>query len=203
MLIISDSAFKSEDQDCLAMRSGLIALASKTPERGTAALGSSSVWEIQPIEHVCRKQQRVCRSTYAAELHSALDLTGLALLILGTLTEVLLGAQTPLGMLEIHNSGQYAVECELFVDARAVFDSVTAKTVKTPADKIFLLHALALRDHLESKQVTKLSWIDTRDMVADALNKGSIDRTALRRFFEQGQWALQHEVKSWSFAEQK
>ena len=183
--------------------SGLIALASKTPERGTAALGSSSVWEIQPMEHVCRKQQRVCRSTYAAELHSALDLTDLALLILGTLTEVLLGAQTPLGMLEIHNSGQYAVVCELFVDARAVFDSVTARTVKTPADKIFLLHALPLRDHLESKQVTKLSWIDTRDMVADALNKGSIDRTALRRFLEQSQWALQQEVKSWSFAEQK
>ena len=120
---------------------------------------------------------------------------------LGTLTEVLLGARSPLELLEIHNSGQYAVECELFVDARAVFDSVTAKTVKTPADKIFLLHALALRDHLEAGQLTQLTWIDTRDMVADALNKGSIDRTALRRFFEQGQWAVSHEVKTWKFAE--
>ena len=73
----------------------------------------------------------------------------------------------------------------------------------TGAKRQCKLHALALRDHLESKQVTKLSWIDTRDMVADALNKGSIDRTALRRFFEQRQWALQHEVKSWSFAELK
>ena len=127
----------------------------------------------------------------------------MALLILGTLTEVLLGAKTPLELLEIHNSGQYAVECELFLDARAVFDSVTAKTVKTPADKIFLLHALALRDHLDAGQVTKLSWIDTRDMVADALNKGSIDRGALRRFFEHGQWVVRHEVKSWSTAELK
>ena len=93
------------------------------------------------------------------------------------------------------------MECELFIDARAVYDSVTAKVVKTPADKILLLHALALRDHLETGQLSKLSWIDTRDMVADALNKGTIDRGALRQFFEQGQWKLCHEVKSWRFGE--
>lgn len=199
LLVISDSAFKAEDQDCLAVRSGLIALASKEPVAGTANSGSSSVWSVQPIEHVCKKQQRICRSTYAAELHSALDLTGLALLILGTLTEVLTGAKNPVELLEIHNNGGYPVECELFIDARAVFDSVTAKVVKTPADKILLLHALALRDHLEAGQLSKLNWIDTRDMVADALNKGTIDRGALRQFFEHGQWKLCHDVKSWRF----
>ena len=201
LLVISDSAFKAEDQDCLAVRSGLIALASKEPVAGTANSGSSSVWSVQPIEHVCKKQQRICRSTYAAELHSALDLAGLALLILGTLTEVLTGAKNPIELLEIHNNGGYPVECELFIDARAVYDSVTAKVVKTPADKILLLHALALRDHLEAGQLSKLSWIDTRDMVADALNKGSIDRGALRQFFEQGKWKLCHEVKSWRYGE--
>jgi hypothetical protein len=201
LLVISDSAFKAEDQDCLAVRSGLIALASKEPIAGTANLGSDSLWAVQPIEHVCKKQQRICRSTYAAELHSALDLAGLALLILGTLTEVLPGAKNPVELLEIHNNGGYPLECELFIDARAVFDSVTAKVVKTPADKILLLHALALRDHLETGQLSKLSWFDTRDMVADALNKGTIDRGALRQFFEQGQWKLCHEVKSWRFGE--
>ena len=82
LLVILDSAFKSEDQDCLAMRSGIIALGDKGPI-GTAASGGAQIWSVQPVEHVCRKQQRICRSTYAAELHSALDLTGLALLILG------------------------------------------------------------------------------------------------------------------------
>jgi hypothetical protein len=87
LLVISDSAFKSQDQDCLAVRSGLIALASKTATGGH--------WEVQPIGHMCKKKKRVCRSTYAAELHSALDLSGLALLILGTLSEVLLGQNRP------------------------------------------------------------------------------------------------------------
>ena len=84
-----------------------------------------------------------------------------------------------------------------FLDARAVFDSVTAKTVKTPADKILLLHALALREHLDARQVTRINWIDTRNMVADALNNGSIDRGALRGFFERGIWKLNHERNYW------
>ena len=53
--------------------------------------------------------------------------------------------------------------------------------MKTPADKIFCLQAL--RDHLECQELSKLSWIDTRDMVADALNEGSIDRASLLFFF--------------------
>ena len=178
------------------MRSGIIALGDKGP-MGTTASGGAQIWSVRPVEHVCRKQQRICRSTYSAELRSALDLTGLALLILGTLAEVLTGALGPIQLLDVHNSGAYPVECELFIDARAVFDSVTAKTVKTPADKILLLHALALREHLDAGQVTRINWIDTRDMVADALNKGSIDRGALRDFFERGIWKLNHERKHW------
>lgn len=44
--------------------------------------------------------------------------------------------------------------------------------------KILLIHALKLREHLERKQISKLIWVDTRDM--DALNKGSISRDATK-----------------------
>ena len=57
------------------------------------------------MEHVRFDQQRVCKSTYAAELPSALDLTGLAPAILGTPTERLLDVWTPMELLEIHNFG--------------------------------------------------------------------------------------------------
>ena len=36
-------------------------------------------------------------------------------------------------------------------------------------------------------------------MGANALSKGCADRTALRKFFEQSRWELDHEVKSWTF----
>ena len=79
-----------------------------------------------------------------------------------------------------------------------MFDSVTAKHVKTPADKILLIHALSLREHLTRKRLSRLLWIDTRDMVSDALNKGKIDRGPLRELFEKGIWSIAHEQKAWS-----
>ena len=192
MIVISDSAFQSKDQDCLALRSGLIALAGQDDLSGKA--------QVQPLEHVCKKQNHVCRSTYAAELHSSLDLLGLALLMNQTVTEVLLGPMTPPELLECYNNGEAALKIDLYIDAKAVFDSVTARTVRTPADKILLLHALALRHHLDRQQVRSLNWIDTRDMVADALNKGIIDRSQLRDFFQKGIWHRLHESRSWSAA---
>lgn len=193
IIVISDSAFQSDDQDCLALRSGIIALASKTAVNGK--------YEVQPVEFLCKKQNHVCRSTYAAEIHSALDLVGLGMLIQSTITEVLTGTLSALELLEVHNNAGHAVQMHLFIDAKAVYDSITARNVKTPADKILLLHALALRDHLDHTQIASLSWIDTRDMVADALNKGKVDRTAIRDFFEKSMWHLQHEARSWQFGD--
>jgi hypothetical protein len=187
MAIISDSAFQSKDQDCLAVRSGVIALTSND---------NDSRKILQPLEYVCKKQNHVCRSTYAAELHSALDLCGLALLINQTLTEVLSGVMGPSQLLEIHNSGQHSLSADLYLDAKSVFDSLVSKVPKTPADKVLLLHVLALQQHLTLGQLRSISWIDTRDMIADALNKGSIDRGPLRALCESGQWNLLHEKRT-------
>jgi hypothetical protein len=187
MAVISDSAFQSKDQDCLAVRSGVIALTSN--DNDTRKI-------LQPLEYVCKKQNHVCRSTYAAELHSALDLCGLAFLINQTLTEVLSGVMGPAQLLEIHNSGQHSLSADLYLDAKSVFDSLVAKVPKTPADKVLLLHVLSLRQHLTAGQLRSINWIDTRDMIADALNKGSIDRGPLRALCENGLWVLLHEKRT-------
>ena len=68
---------------------------------------------------------------------------------------------------------------ELCLDARSVFDAVTASTVKVPADKHLFLHVLKLREFLDTKQLARLWWIDTRMMLADGMTKGSVDRAAL------------------------
>ena len=44
---------------------------------------------LQVLEFVSKKQSKVCRSTYAAELHSCLDLAGTALVINAALSEIL------------------------------------------------------------------------------------------------------------------
>ena len=68
---------------------------------------------------------------------------------------------------------------EACVDARSVYESIAAETVRAPADRHLLIHALAVREHLQTKAVDTLTWSDTYDMVADGLAKGAVEREAL------------------------
>ena len=42
-------------------------------------------------------------------------------------------------------------------------------------------------------RLSKLWWIDTRDMVADGLNKGGLPRDPILAICEQGRWTLDAE----------
>ena len=76
------------------------------------------------------------------------------------------------------------------VDAKSVFDSVAAETVRTPADRHLLLHALAVREFLDDGRLRRLYWLDTFDMMADGLTKGAVDRAALIAATSRGEWHL-------------
>ena len=173
------------------MRSGAIIL---TDKHGLIK-GENTV---QLIDFVSKKQSRVCRSTYAAELYSALALIGLAININVGLTEVLSGVRSATQLADIMEEGKNVIELDCLIDARSVLDSVSAEEVKTPNDKIMLLHALKLREHLDRKQLSRLVWIDTRDMLADGLNKGSISRDALKMLMMQSVVRIVHDTMTFS-----
>ena len=61
----------------------------------------------------------------------------------------------------------------------SVYAAVTATFIKTPADNGVLVHCLYLRELLNNGVLFALIWLDTRDMLADGLTKGSVDRIAL------------------------
>ena len=65
---------------------------------------------------------------------------------------------------------------EAAVDAKAAFDGVTAEQPNTPVEKPLLLHALAMREYLESGHVDVIRWLDTLAMLADGMTKGSVER---------------------------
>ena len=88
VVAISDSSFKGEDQDSLAVRSGIVALTS----RAGVQQGKN---RLQVLEFTTKKQSKVCRSTFAAELHSSLDLLGVACVINAAITEVLQARKRP------------------------------------------------------------------------------------------------------------
>ena len=83
------------------------------------------------------------------------------------------------------------------VDARSVFDSLTADVVRTPNDKQLLLHAKAMRELLEDGQIDRLFWFDTEDMLPDGLTKGSVDREPLLRVAAEGEWAIRYDAPVW------
>ena len=80
------------------------------------------------------------------------------------------------------------------VDAKAVFDSIKASDVCEPAESSLKLHLLAIRDTLVAGILQQLFWADTRDMLADGLTKGSVNRAALQLAQEDGRFKLQFPV---------
>jgi hypothetical protein len=188
LVAISDSGFKGEDDDHLAIRSGLVCLVNKDFPK----LGAN---EIQVIEYVSKKQSRVCRSTYAAELYSALDVSGLLFNISLTMCEVLEGTCSAESLAERYESGKLTLETDLVIDAAAVYDHISHREARTPHDATMTIHGLKLRELLQTGKLQRLIWCDTRCMLADGLNKGTIDRSALQLAVSNGQWMIEYEVK--------
>ena len=191
LMVISDSSFKGEGQEHLAMRSGILALADRDGPR----VGDNT---LQLLEFACKKQCRVCRSTFAAELLSALDIAGLALRINSAMTEVLEGCTKATTLLAKQECMTHALEINLIIDAYSVWASATAEEVKC-TDANLVLHLLAFRELL-GRGIKRLLWTDTRDMLADGLNKGIVNRQPIRDFCEKAVWCIQHEMKIHSFA---
>ena len=89
------------------------------------------------------------------------------------------GVTTPNQLLARHKQQERAIEHDACVDAKAVFDGVTAECQKKPADKPLFIHALAMREHLEAGWIDRLWWLDTPAMLADGMTKGATEREAL------------------------
>ena len=181
MYVTSDSSFKAEENDGLAMRSGIIALGDKDgPQIGN-----------NPIQIL----EFVCRSTFTAELFAALDLVALANTINLAMTEVLTGSNSASMIADIQETGTNALESDVFLDARAVFDCIVATDTKTTTDKLMLVHAFKLKEILAMRVAKRLCWIDTLDMLSDGLNKGSVSRDPIRDACVQDQWKILHDFK--------
>ena len=80
-----------------------------------------------------------------AELLTLLDAISQGVLIATAMHETMQGACDALSMSQLLDSGGLSMDVESCLDARAVFDSVMASPVRTPNDKLLLIHALAVR----------------------------------------------------------
>ena len=86
------------------------------------------------------------------------------------------------------------VSLGVIVDAMSVYASITANHIKIPAEKGLLSHLQYVRELLDRGILKLLAWTDTRDMLADALTKGGLDRERIVIAMS-GQIRLNHDQK--------
>jgi hypothetical protein len=205
--IVSDSAFKREDESGHAIKGALfLRVATKHSQAETNTRGAISqatdIWcpgelmTVHVLDFTVRKQRHVTRSTFGAELFAACDAADQGMLIATLIHQIRTGACSVTIARDLREHGGWAVQMVLAIDAYRVFAAVTAQMVKTPAEVSLLSHIQYLRELLDKGILTHLSWLDTRDMIADGLTKGSIDRKDVRTVME-GRWTIIQKAVSW------
>ncbi|CAE7152098.1 unnamed protein product [Symbiodinium pilosum] len=92
------------------------------------------------------------------------------------------------------DNGTNALFLDMVIDHRGLLDAAASDENKS-TDSAVLLHLMKLREDLKSK-IRTLFWVDTRSMVADALNKGAIDRKQLHELCSEGTWTISQPLVS-------
>ena len=109
--------------------------------------------------------------------------------------EVLEGISTAEALAKRYEDGKLTLETDLLIDAAAVYDHISHNEARIPHDATMAIHGLKLRELLQTGKLQRLLWCDTRCMLADGLNKGTVDRSAVQLAVSKGLWMIQHAVK--------
>ena len=168
--LYSDSAFSRENDKGYALR-GAVYLRMGTDVRG--------VKRCHLIEAVSQSHKLVVRSTFAAELLALTASVDQSFIIITTLHEMCFGPLSPQSSINLRENGGYLIELYVWIDARSVFSAVENENFKYPTEKSLLSHISWIKQLTTSKIISILGWVDTRDMIADGMTKGSIDRSQL------------------------
>jgi len=169
---ISDSAFRKEDKTGLAMRGCIIALAAddiNTPGGPIAIL-----------DFAARRQRRVCRSTFSAELNAIVDAAETGRVIQYAVAELMLPQPVTHQQLRaLEESGDLRPPLDLATDCKSVYTATAAADAQIPSESSLVLVLLALREMLMKGLIRRLWWCPTGELLSDGLTKGAVARAAL------------------------
>ena len=182
---VSDSAFRSlEDHTTgLALRGFVILLTASEKEHPGG--------DCLILDYGTKKHKRVNRSTFAAELNAAVDTVDIATIVQFTLEEIFRPQHSaPEVMQKVFLEAKLKFPLELIIDAKAVYDAIVVPEYNMPTEATLVNHLHSVREQVRDGRVARLWWIDTRDMVADGLNKGGLPRDPILELCEQGRWNL-------------
>ena len=142
------------------------------------------------LDFYTRKQARVNRSTFSAELNAQLEAIDIGLLLACFVSEVTSGVRPAIEMLHDFEAGKLPIDLHVLGDAHGLFSATTSREISTPLERPLLYGVKAIRDYAEAGKVKALHRIDTRDMLCDALTKGGVSRQEILDCFARGEWRV-------------
>jgi hypothetical protein len=207
---ISDAAFKKEDDyAAFSIRGAVYVVApGSASECGS---GSAEASETKPgtqlnvytattighlIDYACCKIRHVSRAPFTSELFAGCDCMDQAMLLTQILHEVEKGPTSAAVARQMREQGGWSIPMVLYLDAQSVYAAIIATIVKVPAEKSLYAHLKYIRELLDNRVLEALVWIDTRDMTADGLTKGNVDRQGLHDLMS-GLIKITKECKVW------
>ncbi len=183
LAVLTGAAFRADETDCLALRAAIAIL---VEIRGNRPSGNFHL-----LDFYSRKQSRVNRSTFSAELNAMLEAIDLGLVLSCFVTEVLHGTSSAMEVSKTIRDGTLKTPVHIIGDAHAVFEAVTATEISVPNEKSMLFAVRAVNDYIKNSLI-RVHRVDTRDMLADALTKGSVSRSEILKALQTGKWLIRH-----------
>ena len=183
IITISDAAFRREDETGLAMRGAQICLGENH--------GDHPGGRVHQLEWYSKRQRRITRSTFGAELnalgdgHEQAKVIGFAFCELMSRTVL-----TAHDLCQMDDKGTWPIQLHAAIDCRSVFDALAVEEPKRPTESSLIMLLLQLKEQLSSGSLRKLWWVSTTDMSADGLNKGAVSRSGIMKLCMTGTWAL-------------
>ena len=186
----ADSAYRRDTkdgvQDGLAMKGAIFALVSKQLDGGPGG-------ELNLIDWFSRKQRHVTTNTWSSEAFAVTSAADFLMIVGSMFHEVDRGVQTSAEVLmKLREDGGYSLPLSVCTDGMSLLTAVQNVVAKVPTEASTLHHVQWLQQLLRRRVLHALYWVDTRDMIADGMTKGSVPRQALRTLQEKGAWRLQH-----------
>ena len=182
-VVASDSAFRKEDARGLAMRGAVIGVGTEQVETPGGGL--------HVLEFYSRKQRRVTRSTFSAELNALSDSVEFGRMIAQTLAEIVAFVPSAADLMRMEEQGKLPVPIVAIVDARSVFDALVQDEIRPPSEVSLVMMLCQIKEAMRAGSLKRLFWVDTKDMIADGLNKGACSREALLLLGATGTWQVQ------------
>ena len=110
-----------------------------------------------------------------------------------TLAEILIPECSASQLVRLDETGSLPVCIQAITDCKSLLDALRVEETQVPTESSLIMILLQIKEGLRTGTISSLAWVDTRDMIADGLNKGSIARKALLQFSMSAEWKVMHE----------